>query len=91
MKFTHGMNDSQLKKTAAKLRKSPCLVCGKPATGLRKIEMNPRETAMVPVCADCMKTNLQTVLAAMKIADAMTPGGGGPWPGSGKTLRGKNK
>jgi hypothetical protein len=66
------MTNDQIRKTAAKFRMAPCLVCEKKSSGFRKIPIGD-QVALIPLCEKCLDAETSTLLSAMQIANYTQP------------------
>jgi hypothetical protein len=82
------MTNEQIYKLAKEFRDAPCIVCGAKSSGYKKIHMNDKEVALLPVCDFCKTKNPADLWASMKFADMVSSSKSSPWPGVGKTRRG---
>lgn len=57
---------------AEKLKKSPCIICDKPAGGFREISLGVN-TAIVPLCDACKCVSVQAIMSAIAIHNQELP------------------
>ena len=84
----HNMTDQQIHETVQKMKQAPCIVCGQKSTGYRKMMVDEKNVAILPVCEACKTRSPADLYQAMKFIDQMDNSGpAAVWPGQGKTYR----
>lgn len=84
----HNMTDAEIHKTVQQMKSAPCIVCGQKSTGYRKLMIDEKNVAILPVCQKCAAADPATLFQSMRFIDQMDNSNQAAWPGKGKTLRG---